>query len=377
MRTRPQALLGGVLAVLLFVLGCNERPPRDLPSPIFDPRSPFPELTGAQKKGTAPREKASAFQSALGNPAPRQASAQQPPGQVMPLGSGLLGELPGDPGSWTWAADPGLTLAVHRGAAGVDALIWAESFSPRMRLSPSAEVRRFHRAVVPEEVEDLLDLETVESLFGQGLGQRIARGTGLDTRQSGRLLQLAMTRTAGLGLGFRSAREGSSGSRWVGRNPRGVTVFLDRSSGTWGSQRRFPADLARGLERLEKAAPELGPVAVWLSRARSGDGLGAPPGGGPAYLLIGSATDEHEAVGAHLAVLCAREPDCPVAAELAAFLGSLQVADLSRLRRLQGSSAGDPADLARSAGLQILPVGTLPSLEILDAGQTPVAGRPR
>lgn len=378
MRTRPQALLGGVLAVLLFVLGCGERPPRDLPSPIFDPRSPFPELAGPQKKGTAPGERASAFQRALGSAAPRQASVQQePPGQVLPLGSGLLGELPSDPGSWTWSADPGLTLAVHRGMAGVDALIWAAAFSPRMKLSPSAEIRRFHREVVPEEMEDQLDIETIESLFGQGLGRRIARGTGLDSRQAGRLLQLAMTRTAGLGLGFRSAREGSSGSRWVGRNPRGVTIFLDRSSGTWGPQRRFPTDLARGLERLEKAAPELGPVAVWLSRAQNGDGLGAPPGGGSAYLLIGSATDEHEAVGAHLAVLCAREPDCPVAAELAAFLGSLQVADLSKLRRLQGSSAGDPADLARSTGLQILPTGALPSPEILDAGPTPAAGPSR
>jgi hypothetical protein len=371
---RSKTLLGCTLAALAFGFGCGERPPRELPFPVFAPRAPFPELAATPEKAPPPGESGSAFERALNAAAPDQASRErQPPGQNVPLGNGLLGELPGDPGAWTWSADPGLTLIVHRGAAGVDALIWAETFSPRMMLSPSAEIRRFHREIVPEEIEELLDPEALDSLFGQGLGRRIAHGTGLDARQAGRLLQLAMTRTAGLGLGFRSAREGSSGSRWVGRNPKGVAVRLARSSGSWGRQRRFPGELARGLPRLGQAAPGLNPVAEWLSRAESGEGLGTPPGG-PAYLLIGSATDEHETVGAHLAVLCRQEPQCSVAAELAAFLGSLQVADLARLQRLQGSSAGDPADLARSAGLRILPAGTLPGPEILNAGGPPATG---
>ncbi len=374
---RSKSLIGGILGILAFGLGCGERPPRELPFPVFASRAPFPELAGLPEKAPLPDEIGSAFERTLNGASPGQASTQrQPPGQNVPLGNGLLGELPGDPGSWTWSADPGFTLVVHRGPAGVDALIWAEAFSPRMMLSPSAEIRQFHRGIVPEEMEGLLDPEAVESLFGRGLGRRIAHGTGLDARQAGRLLQFAMTRTAGLGIGFRSAREGSSGARWVGRNSKGVAVRLARSAGIWGRQRRFPGELARGLPRLGQAAPALNPVAVWLSHAGSGEGPGAPPDG-PAYLLIGSATDEHESVGVHLAVICRQEPRCPVAAELAAFLESLQVADLARLQRLQGSSAGDSAELARSVGLQILPAGALPGPEVLNAGEPPAAGPPR
>ncbi|HTG35092.1 MAG TPA: hypothetical protein VLB76_19420 [Thermoanaerobaculia bacterium] len=377
MRGRSKTLLGYTLTALVFSFGCGERPSRELSFPVFAPRSPFPELA-TQEKASPPGESGSAFERTLNAASPeRPPTQQQPPGQNVPLGNGLLGELPSDTEAWTWSADPGLTLVIHRGPAGLDALIWAEAFSPRMMLSPSTEISRFHREVVPEEVEELLDPEALESLFGRGLGRRIAHGTGLDARQAGRLLQLAMTRTAGLGLGFRSAREGSSGSRWIGRNPKGVVVRLARSSGIWGRQRSFPGELARGLARLGQAAPALNPVAEWLSRAGNGEEQPGTLTGGPAYLLIGSATDEHETVGAHLAVLCRQDPQCPVAAELAAFLGSLQVADMTRLQRLQGSSAGNPADLARSAGLQILPTGALPGPETLNAGEPPTAGPQR
>jgi hypothetical protein len=350
MRARSKALLGCLL--VLLAAGCGKRPPRELPFPAFDPRAPFPELAGGEEPA-APAKKASDFDRALA-PA-TDATLREEPHQSMPLGNGLLGDLPGDSGAWSWSADRRLTLAVHRGAAGVDALIWAEAFTPRMATGPAAETRRFQREIVPGEMDDLPDLESYLGLFRHDRGRRLARDTGLDPLQALNLLELARTRTAGLGLGFRSSGEDSSGvRRWAGRNPRGVTVRLDRSAGTWGRQRPFPAELARGLGGLGKTAPELKPVADWIAQSAGWEEPGAPSGG-PAYLLTGSATVEHEAVGAHLAILCARVPQCPVAKDLSAFLGSLQIADLARLQRLQGSSAGDPSDLARSAGLRVLP----------------------
>lgn len=350
MRSRSQALLG--CALVLLAAGCGGRSPRELPFPAFDPRAPFPELAGGEEPA-APGKSSSGFDRALA-PA-TDAAPREEPRQSMPLGNGLLGDLPGDSGAWSWSADRRLTLAVHRGASGVDALIWAEAFTPRMAAGPAAETRRFQREIVPDEAESSPDLEDYASLFLHDRRRKLARDTGLDPLQALRLLELARTRTAGLGLGFRSSGEDSSGvRRWAGRNSHGVTVRLDRSAGTWGRQRPFPAELARGLGGLGKTAPELQPVADWITQGADGEEAGAPSGG-PAYLLTGSATVGSEAVGAHLAILCVRMPDCPVAKDLSAFLGSLQIADLARLQRLQGSSAGDPADLARSAGLRVLP----------------------
>ena len=336
----PKGLAVFVLASLLC--GCGDRPPRRLPFPVFEERSPFPELADAQPVSRSE----SAFAQALGG---TPGTAVKAPVQSIPLGNRLAGELPEE--SWIWSSDPELTLAVHRGPGGTDALIYAEGFSPLMLLSPSAEISRFHRTIVPEGVEDLIDPRSLES---GGLARRIARGTGMGMADAARLAQLLRTRTAGRGLGFHPGPGGATGWRWVGRNGQGATLRLARVSGTWGRQRSLPAGLARGLARLPQAAPELAGVADWL--ARTPETGGAVPGG-PADLLIGSVTDEHETAGAHLAILCAGIPRCPVAEDLAAFLGSIQIGDPGRLERLPDSQAA-PVDLAREEGIAILPQET-------------------
>ncbi|HEV2855474.1 MAG TPA: hypothetical protein VHC97_21960 [Thermoanaerobaculia bacterium] len=337
----PKAFAVFVLASLLC--GCGDRPPRRLPFPVFEARSPFPELADAQPG--SPSE--SAFAQALGGTAGTE--ARKPPVQSVPLGNRLAGELPAE--SWTWSSDPGLTLAVHRGPGGTDALIYAEGFSPRMLSSPSAEISRFQRTIVPEGVDDLIDPRSLDGLRSGGLARRIARGSGMGMAEAARLAQLLRTRTAGRGLGFHPGPGGATGWRWVGRNGQGATLRLARVSGTWGRQRNLPAGLVRGLARLPQAAPELAGVAEWLARAPE---TGSAVPGGPAYLLIGSVTDEYEAAGAHLAILCAGIPRCPVAEDLAAFLGSIQIGDPGRLERLRDSQAA-PADLAREEGIEILP----------------------
>ncbi|HSG39729.1 MAG TPA: hypothetical protein VLE27_08845 [Thermoanaerobaculia bacterium] len=253
-------------ALLGLLAGCGgERPPRRLPFPSFEPRSPFPELADA---GAVKPAEESAFARALGSGQAREADGEAPR-QSLPLGNGLAGELP--VAGWTWAAGPGLTLAVHRGPAAADALIWAEPFSAGMLTHPSQEVLRFHLAI--------------------HLGAR----------------------AAGRGLGFRPGPGEATGWRWVGRAPQGVTVRLGRKSGLWSES--------------------------------------------PASLWTGSVTDANEAAGAHLAILCAGA-SCPVAEDLAAFLGSIRVGEPGRLARLRDSQ-GSPADLAREVGIEILAPTTL------------------
>jgi hypothetical protein len=335
----PKAFAVFVLASLLC--GCGDRPPRRLSFPVFEERSPFPELADAQPVSRSE----GAFAQALGGTA--GTVVRKPPVQSIPLGNRLAGELPAE--SWIWSSDLELTLAVHRGPGGTDALIYAEAFSSRMLSSPSSEVYQFHRTIVPEGVEDLIDPRSLES---GGLARRVARGTGIGSADATRLIQLLATRTAGRGIGFHPGPGGATGWRWVGRNGQGATLRLARVSGTWGRQRSLPAGLDRALARLPQAAPELAGVAEWLAKAPEDSGANQ---GGPAYLLIGSVTDEHETAGAHLAVLCAVIPRCPVAEELAAFLGSIQIGDPGKLERLRDSQIA-PEDLAQEEGIAILPV---------------------
>lgn len=370
MRIRPTA--SGFLAVMLaLALGCGgDRPSRTLPFPTFHAEALFPELA---EEGSAhpqvPRE--SLFERSLGGGA--AAERKEPPRQSVPLGNRFSGDLPAESGTWSWSADSGVTLIVHRTSAGADALIYAEGFSAEMVSHPSEEIRRFERTVVPDLVDPLLDRRSVESLLNGSLVRRVSRGTGLDGPEAGRLLQFLATRTAGRGLGFRPGPGKDSGWRWVGRNRQGITVRIARFPGIWGRQRSLPADLAKGLPRLPQAAPELAKLAGWLSSPPGTSGTAAQEG--PAYLWLGSATDAHETAGAHLALLCLQTPQCSVAADLAAFLGSLQLADPGRLKGLQEPAHDTPEELARRESLTLLPADLALPPDFFDAGPQAMAPR--
>ena len=88
-------------------------------------------------------------------------------------------------------------------------------------------------------------------------------------------------------VGFEPAVDRWPGTRWAGYDEAGVLLRLARLDGTW--------------------RPE---------------GEGGEPV--PAYLVTGHAVGPSRTGGLHLALVCTRVPDCPVAAELATLLASLR-----------------------------------------------------
>ncbi len=362
------------LAWLLAIDG-----PRERPSPTLDPRAPFPELApratalgaDASASSSAPGEAAGAaadpFTAALrrrmarartlsapgwssaGNPATPSPSpssgpdsspnSSRAPVQALPLGGGLVAELPAPGaqgaagGTWHWSSAGWATLAVRRSAGGEPtALLYAEPFTPLYVARPTAELLRFRLTVLPVTAEELPLVGGLWSALRDGggaggLGRRIGVG------------QLLATATSGRGLGFDPGEDAFSGMRWVGRNEHGILLRLGRFTGSRQEQRPLPAALASRL-----------------SAAGRGGRAGAPGRGAarvPAYLVVGSAAAPGEGFGAHLALICASNPDCAAAAELATLLASIRPADRGRLERL-AEGAEEPFDtLARAAGLDL------------------------
>lgn len=278
--------------------------PRELPFPALDPRAPFPELAAqptapaADTPGDSGPSGASRFaetlrRRALSAPLAAASLPGQPSGttptasiQTLPLGGGLVADLPSR--AWRWSSVGWATLAVQVPSGDrPTALLYAEPFSPAYAVRPTVELLRFRWTALPLSADDLSPLG------------------GL--RRADRLLATA---TAGRGLGFSAAEDGFSGIRWVGRNDHRVILRLGRFDGSWDGR------------------------------------VGA-------YLLLGSAAAPGEALGAHLAVLCARSPDCPAAEELAGFLASIRQEDPSGIDRLRQGAQGSFEDLATTAGLEL------------------------
>lgn len=316
--------------------------PRELPHPTLEPRAPFPELAtagdakpGGEGSGTGGSEPPSRFEAALrraGSPPPAaEAEAPAPqepePGLTFPLGGGLVADLPGlaasSSGSWRWAGRGWAGLAVHLSPAGrPDALVYAEPFSPLWLERPSAELLRFHVTVLPASVAEL---PLAGSLW------RAVRSTGSETSrpkdaagaaglaERARHRQLDRTATRGRGIGFEPGEEGPTGTRWVGRSREGAMLRLRRFDGAWRSQ------------------------------GTSGAGSAAVA----AYLLTGSATSPEGLFGAHLALLCSRAPECPVAEDLASFLASVRVGAPDRIERLRQGALDSLEGLAARTGLEL------------------------
>jgi hypothetical protein len=239
-----------------------------------------------------------------------------------------------------------------------------------MRVAPSEEIQRFQLTVNPEEAERRLMPSAAAGAVRDSLVGQVARETGGGRTDAARLLQLLATRTAGAGLGFHPAAGSFTGWKWVGKNEQQVTVRLARFTGTWEPRAVVPAEIARRLETLRNI-PAVSQAADALAPAAGGGGTGGgADGGASAYLLVGSATDDAEQSGAHLALLWQHAPDPQCIEGLASFLASLRTGGSAAPAGLED---GQAYDLPEAAGLHLLPADATLPLDQLKAPVTPPA----
>lgn len=337
------ATLLGVAGVLILAFALRTSEPRELPFPGFEAQAPFPELAERHEAADEADSPApSRFEAALqrGAAPPEEPGEEPPPRRAVPLGGDLVGEVPTEGGSWRWSTESGATLIVHQPPGGrPDALVFAEAFAERMAERPTAEIHRFRVTVDPAGDGGSPFLGTLLRVTRGASGQTSA-GSPPDLAHRARLTHLLATRTLGRGLGFAAGEDGFTGWRWVGRNEHRVVIRLARWEGTWSEQRPLPAELAQAV-RDAVAADRPAVTPDRLARV-------------PAHLFMGSAAEPVETSGAHLAILCARTPDCPVAEELAAFLGSIRTERPGLVERLLREGVQEPFhELAASAGLEL------------------------
>jgi hypothetical protein len=351
--------------------GCGDGKPRTLPFPQLDARAPFPELAGRTEGAApgAPPGTSFADRLAPAGPAPAAGGSGAVTARRVPLGSQLSGEIPSD-AAWSWQpVEEGVTLIACRpGSARLAALVYAEAFPARMRTAPSEEIQRFQLTVNPEGTDRGLTSSAAAGVLKDGLIYQVARGTGGGRTEAARLLQLLSTRTAGAGLGFRPAAGSFTGWKWVGKNERDVTVRLARSTGTWEPQASLPAEIGQRLEALRKI-PALSAAAEQLGSRPAQTGA-AGGGGASAYLLVGSATDDSEQSGAHLALLWQHAADSGCVEGLASFLASLRTTGGPGPGPSR-SGDGQVSDIPDAAGLRLLPAAAVVPLDQLQAPAAP------
>jgi hypothetical protein len=364
-RLFPVLLLAGFLAA-----GCGDGKPRKLPFPRLDARAPFPELAAQPEGGAPAAQRRTSFADRLSPAAPAATgeSGKGPAARSVPLGGQLTGEIPVD-AAWSWQpVEDGVTLIACRPDGGrIAALVYAEAFPARMQSAPSEEIQRFELTVNPEGNEQRLTPSAAAGVLKNGLIHQLARGTGSGRTESARLLQFLATRTAGAGLGFQPAAGSFTGWKWVGKNGQDITVRLARFTGTWEPQAQLPAGIGQHLEALRKI-PMLSAAAEQLG-ARPAQGGAA--GGVSAYLLVGSATDDSEQAGAHVALLWQHASDTGCVDGLSSFLASLRTGVGSPGPGQPGLGDGQVSDIRDAAGLEILPAKAMVGLDQLQAPAAP------
>jgi len=320
----------GILFVLAFMVRISE--PRELPFPIFDSRAVFPDLDEepAEDPDSAPPSR---FEQTLQRTSAPAAAAEEPSaGRVVPLGGDLVADVPFDGAGWKWSSEGGATVIVHGQAeTRPDALVYAEAFAETIALRPTSELQRFRTTVDPsgDGTSPWLGALFRTMRESSGLG---SSGNWADRARGA---QAIASRTLGRGLGFVARDEGFTGFRWVGRNGHQVSIRLARWEGSWSKQPPLAEEMGALLQG------DSAPPVEELSRV-------------PAYLIMGSAAEPSEISGVHLAILCARTPDCPVAPELADFLGSIRVERPELIKRLLREGSQEPfGRLTAAAGLAI------------------------
>jgi hypothetical protein len=355
--SRSFVLLLLLVSVVLWT-GCSDGPPRTLPFPVLDPVAPFPELADRPAKAPAQEPRKASFTERLAGPSTSEGKRQEKSVRTVLLGNQLAGEIPVDP-SWSWQN-------VEEGATLVDcrleedrpaALVYAEAFPARMRIAPSEEIQRFQLTVNPEGVEGRLTPSAVAGVLAGGLVSQVAERTGAGGPEAARILQLLATRTAGMGIGFHPATDSFTGWRWVGKNQQDVTVRLARFRGSWQPSPPLPAEIGKRLAALGKI-PELAAAVERLGQ-RNPSSMEQGSGGASAYLLVGSATDDSEQAGVHLALLWQHSPDHRCVKGLSQLLASLRTKSGEK-PELEGAS-----DVQNATGIELLPSSAVVPLSSL------------
>jgi hypothetical protein len=347
-----------MLLVSCALVGCLPDGPREVAFPTFDPRAPFPELSGSDDAPppAGDGDETAGFEEALAELAEETGDSAEEEGdpnvQTVALAGRFKADVPAGP-EWSWATDGKVTMLAWRkdGAGDAAALVYAEAFSPRIKASPSSELQRFYRTVDPA-----LTTPLSMSGLGEAVMRNVAQSTNVDMGTMTRLMRQATTRTMGMGLNYESADGTFTGWQWVGHNPAEVELRLGRTSGTWSSGAEIDTQVLDALETFSGQAPQLAGLNDQLGGF---GGLGGSGGQGAtsrssAWMLVGSASTSTSS-GVHLAIMC-KTPNCPVSQELAELLETLEgasSAELDALRR--GATVGSIPEMASQLGIPFLP----------------------
>lgn len=338
-----------LFAMMSLLAACQQsNGPRQPHFPTFDARQPFPELMAQDAKRANKRTTSSnsSFERAIskelrtGGEEGSSISATAQNVQTVSLASVFVADVPVRFNDWRVASDGSGTIITHQTAGALpDALVYIEGFSPAVETFPSYEVARFQMVVDPGLSPNAL----YPPLIGLGASW-VSNKAGVPPLETVRALQQATTRTMGLGLGYRSIEDTFTGWKWIGKNDADLKLRLGRTTGSWGPQDNTAIPRAV-LELLKKQVPNFDSSLGQLFNQRRG---GARR---PAWMIFGSVAQK-DTLGIHIAVICQRQPVCPVAEELSQIINTIRPREASQT--LAAPTSTDLKGFANELGVSLL-----------------------
>lgn len=346
-------LTAAITLLALLSLGCeNNVGPRQPHFPTFEARQPFPELVDLDEQATPTRStlSGSSFERSIarelesGGEEGSTVTAQTQGVQTVSLSSVFVADVPLNFNEWQWSSDGPVTMLIHRKAGSApDALVFIEAFSPAVERFPSFDVGRFQYTVDPG-----LSPNIVYPPLVLLAARWVSKAAGLPPMTTVLSLQKATTRTMGRGLGYSSTDGTFTGWRWVGHNDHKVALRLGRTTGTWASQPALDYTSRVVMGTLSQQVPALRELAKSVTEMT--DAAARQPTR-QAWMILGSAARSNT-LGVHIAIICERQPVCPVAAELSALLSTLRPA--SDAQNVAVGSGGELKSFAASLGITML-----------------------
>ncbi len=342
------------LLILTVTSGCYAR---DAP-PYLDVDLVIPDLSrGAPSMGGSEQQDAmdAALDAVLGEGESKEEQAQASLRQI-PIGAGLMAELPESTGQWNWAHDGDSSLVVHSAGDWVDVVIYTQKFRQTYTRRPSKELGRFLGDVDPM-------LSTANRAAFMAI-ERIATASDPEYDKGSMVsgLRVVGSRTMGMGFGYSSDPGTFTGWRWYGANRRGTILHLGRTQGIWSGIDAMAAALGDLPAWIREKVPKLEELANNLERARAmAERVESHPPV-PSYMVVGQA-EIGRTSGVHLSALCASNPSCREAAAISEFLDSIQPGDdtvskapgrvdMQRLAEMSGLVLVDPEELMDLDGLK-------------------------